>query len=203
MDEEIEAAAMAGEEARNPEGDKPKSKSSHSEVIDEEDNSSDREVRMGLTRKNVKAMVADSHIGLRNKDLAQWNNEYLQNMAAASKQKQQNKLPTFAKHNAAFWVFGQGIGSVGAGLGTARASHPLKHFSGDDLYDSLTGSAGAKGRKRGRLHNSEPETEGRRVCARLDEEQAGHDGLPGEVIMQDVRINNQTSHYLAHSSPNI
>ena len=105
-------------------------------------------------------------------------------MAVASKQKQQNKLPTLAKHNAAFWVFDQGIGSVGIGLGANCEPHPLKQFSGDELYNSLVHGPKARGRKRGVPQDSDSETEERRVRAKGDEE-IGR-GLD-EVIMQDVR----------------
>lgn len=186
---EVEAAAITMENLGGIQENRPKSKSPDAEVRDEEYIASDREIRTNLTRKNVKTMAMDLQIGLRNKDLAQWNNEYLQNMAVASKQKQQNKLPTLAKHNAAFWVFGQGIGSVGVGLGTSRSPHPLKQFSGDELYDSLIGGASTRSRKRGRPRDDESDTEGRRVRPRLDEEQDRRDDLPDEVVMQDVRIN--------------
>lgn len=171
-----------------------KSRSPDAEVRDEEYDTCDREIRTNLTRKNVKTMVMDAQIGLRNKDLAQWNNEYLQNMATVSKQKQQNKLPTLVKHNAAFWVFGQGIGSVGVGLGTSCLPHPLKQFSGDELYDSLLGGATTRSRKRGRPRDDESDTEGKRVRTRLYEEQDGRGDLPDEAIMQDVRINKIHQH---------
>ncbi|KAJ5772326.1 hypothetical protein N7520_002855 [Penicillium odoratum] len=85
----------------------------------------------------VRPIDPDDSTTLRNTDLARWNNEYSQNMALASKQKQQNKLQTAVKKNAAFWVFGQGIGSVGIGIGSQREDHPLKCFSGEELYDAL------------------------------------------------------------------
>jgi meiotic recombination protein REC8 len=159
-----------------------------SEVMDDDGNVSEhREIRMPQTRKKVKTMLADSQIALRNTDLAQWNNEYLQNMAVASKQKQNNKIPTLSKRNAAFWILGQGIGSVGVGLGTSREPHPLNQFSGDELYASLSSDGKPRGRKRGRPDDSDSESESRRVRPR-DEDQIGLGWLPDEAVMQDVRI---------------
>ncbi|RJE26358.1 Rad21 Rec8 [Aspergillus sclerotialis] len=183
VEEEMDVVAMDVDEDGKQSESKAKSKSPGVQAVNEDDNASEHhEIRMPHTRKNIKTMVADTHIGLRNKDLAQWNNEYLQNMAVASKQKQQNKLPTLAKHNAAFWVFDQGIGSVGIGLGANCEPHPLKQFSGDELYNSLVHGPKPKGRKRGAPHDSDTETEGRRVRAKAGEEvERGLD----EVIIQD------------------
>lgn len=87
----------------------------------------------------IRTIGTDTNTTLRNTDLARWNNEYTTNMANVSKQKQQNKVQTTAKKNAAFWVFGQGIGSVGMGLGAQREDHPLKCFSGKGLENTLYG----------------------------------------------------------------
>lgn len=164
-------------------------KPSEPEVMNDENNVPEYpEIRARQTLKKAKTMLADSRIALRNTDLAQWNNEYLQNMAVASKQKQQNKLPTLSKRNASFWVLGQGIGSVGVGLGASREPHPLKYFSGDDLYASLSADGKPRGRKRGRPRDNGSEDDQRRVRARDDEDHIGLGGLPDEVIMQDVRI---------------
>lgn len=184
MDEEMQAAFDRNDLEANVE-----QKPSEPEVMNNEDNISEYpETRARQTLKKAKTMLADSRIALRNTDLAQWNNEYLQNMAGASKQKHQNKLPTLSKRNAAFWVLGQGIGSVGVGLGASREPHPLKYFSGDDLYASLSVDGKPRGRKRGRLRDIDSESEQRRVRAREDEDQIGLGGLPDEVIMQDVCI---------------
>lgn len=89
--------------------------------------------------RRVKNISSDDSTTLRNTDLAKWNDEYVANMAYATKLKKQNKLPTLAKKNAAFWVFGLGIGSVGIGLGQRREDGPLKEYSGDALYSLVSG----------------------------------------------------------------
>lgn len=169
----------------------------HSQLMDEDDivTNNAADVTMHQRRRASRVMSLDRQIGLRNTDLAQWNNEYLHNMAAASKQKRQNRLPTQAKKNAALWVFGQGIGSVGVGLGTTRIPHPLQRFSGDELYTTLCDETIKKGKKRSHVsaEDSDSDSEGRRVRAREeDEEQVGRGDsvqpLNADNIMQDVRI---------------
>ncbi|EGE07540.1 Rad21/Rec8 N terminal domain-containing protein [Trichophyton equinum CBS 127.97] len=110
-----------------------------------------------LSKEKLPRMFGiDEPAELRNSDLAQWNSDYAENMAAAAKAKIQNKLITIAKKNAAFWVLGAGIGAVGAGLGAGAVLHPLAAFSGDQLLASLTG-APCKERRRKRNHDGKDE----------------------------------------------
>ncbi len=97
-----------------------------------------REVRARQRIRQVNPIISDDSTTLRNTDLAKWNDEYAINMAHAMKQKNQNKLPTLAKKNAAFWVFGLGIGAVGMGLAKHHEDLPLKEYSGEALYDLVT-----------------------------------------------------------------
>lgn len=139
-------------------------------------------------RRGPKVIGLDDQIALRNTDMAQLNNNYVQNMAAASKQKQRNKLPTLAKKKAAFWVFGQGIGSVGVGVGVSHVKHPLHSFSGDQLYENLQDKSNDRVRKR--LHSSieeeDPNFDTRRIRPRVeDDNQIGRhdDRLWNEVCI--------------------
>lgn len=94
-----------------------------------------------LSRKRaLREITLDEATTLRNADLFRANEEYLANMAQTTKQKRHNRLHTIAKKNAAFWVYGQGLGSVGMGLGATREPHPLNTFSGERLYKSLGGA---------------------------------------------------------------
>ncbi|CAI7630749.1 unnamed protein product [Penicillium pancosmium] len=90
-------------------------------------------------KRPIREIDLDVKTTLRNADLARSNEEYLVNMAQATKQKKYNRLQTITKKNAAFWVYGQGLGSVGMGLGANREPHPLNMFSGERLYKSLGG----------------------------------------------------------------
>ncbi|KAI9372286.1 Rec8 like protein-domain-containing protein [Aspergillus egyptiacus] len=124
------------------------------------------EVTMRQRRRAPKMLPTDGQTALRNVELAAMNDDYIRNMSLAARNKRQNKIPTQAKKKAAYWVFGLGIGSVGAGVGASRAIHPLHFFSGDELYESLVPvMAGQK-----RSHEDDLELDARRVRAREEEE---------------------------------
>ena len=128
-------------------------------VVDDtgnENNNNDHDAQLQDTsaqprrQRTIKTFQPDKTIGLRNTDLARWNNGYVQNMVHASEQKWQNKVHTQARKNAAFWVFGQGIGSVGIGMGASQAQHPLQcYYSGNDLWTTLCGDSHKQGQGRG------------------------------------------------------
>lgn len=126
------------------------------------------ERRLHQLKRQAKAIIPDGVTTLRNTDLARWNDEYEANMAQASKLKQQNKMQTISKKNAAYWVFGKGIGAVGIGLGAQHAAHPLTCFSGKGLYDAFWPEAEQTGQKR--THDEDSDTDAdenaRRVRAR-------------------------------------
>ncbi|THC97096.1 hypothetical protein EYZ11_003414 [Aspergillus tanneri] len=117
-------------------------------------------------------------------------------MALVWAQKLQNKIPTQAKKNAALWVFGKGIGSVGVGLGMSRFAHPLHLFSGQELYESLNPTATQNPRKRNRPSGEESDTESevRRVRAREEyEDQVGRGDLEGSHWQVDIEIGRHAS----------
>lgn len=136
---------------------------------------------MRQTRKRAKPKPVefglDEQIELRNSELANANYNYVENMAAAISQIERDRAPAQAKVNAVFWVFGQGIGSVGVGF--KEQTHPLVEYSGERLLDlvDLDGIAN-RGKKRGRPRGKkgsgeedkgeeeDSESEGRRVRAR-------------------------------------
>lgn len=126
-------------------------------------------------RRRLKITISDERPELLNKDLAQWNDDYLANMADASRVKQQHKIAAQAKKNASFWVIDQGIGEVGAGLGQGRHPGPLEGFSGEHLLSALLG--GQLGRKHARSTSPEPKSDEslRRVRARGEQEVARGD----------------------------
>ncbi|CAG8398639.1 unnamed protein product [Penicillium salamii] len=110
--------------------------------------------------RQPKVIITDEATSLRNVELGRWNNEYIANMTEARHQKQQSKSQTLSKKNAAFWVFGQGIGSVGIGLGVQHSTHPLNIFSGSELFDAVC--------QRKRKHTEEKPEE-RRVRSKEEE----------------------------------
>ena len=140
-------------------------------------------------RRQQKAIPIDTETVLQNTELADLMHEYLQNMATAWEQQQQNQLPIQAKENAAFWVFGKGIGSVGIGVGVTRFTHPLQLFSGQELYETLSPFGIPRKRKRGRPSGRENdiESEACRVRAREElEEQVGRGDDDGGANWQEV-----------------
>ncbi|KAE8422429.1 hypothetical protein BDV36DRAFT_291258 [Aspergillus pseudocaelatus] len=143
-------------------------------------------------RRASRLQILDDRTALRNTELGNMNSDYVQNMAIASKQKRQNKLPTQAKKNASFWVFGQGIGSVGLGLGASRVPHPLQQFSGEGLYAALNPTARRKGLRRSRLLRDDSEADFDVRCVRAreeNEEQVGRGGVvDNDDIWQDIEI---------------
>ncbi|KAL8808536.1 MAG: hypothetical protein Q9182_000087 [Xanthomendoza sp. 2 TL-2023] len=134
-----------------------------------------------------KVLPSDPTQELRNSDLAQWHNDYLANMENAKKAKLHKKASATAKHNAASWVFGAGIGGVGLGRGPSQLKGPLADmFAGDALMQALTGnSTSAAGKKRSQSGSEADGTdaEERRVRMREGEEEFGR--TPGFHLEDD------------------
>lgn len=143
--------------------------------------------RANQRQREAKVVATDVVTTLRNTDLARWNNEYGANMAQASKQKRLNKLPTTARRNAAYWVLGKGIGAVGNPLGPQHIHHPLKAYSGEELYYTLCPETERKRRRSEHTgDDSDSDEQGRRVRSRngqvdaVDVEVARH--APSSVL---------------------
>ncbi|RDW72542.1 Rad21/Rec8 N terminal domain protein [Aspergillus mulundensis] len=145
------------------------------------------EVRAPQRQRAPKLLASDGQTALRNAELAAMNDEYLHNMAVASKHKRQNKVSTQAKKNAEYWVFGLGIGSVGAGVGSTQVMHPLHFFSGENLYELV----------RKRPLEDDPEAEERRVRAREDDEQGRID------LVDEIDLWNEDVELGRHQSPDL
>jgi meiotic recombination protein REC8, fungi type len=139
-------------------------------------------------RRANKALERDEQQELLNADLAKWNNEYSHNMLVARKQKRQHRLPMQAKKNAILWVFNQGIGSVGLGVGSSRLTHPLHCFSGEQLLDTLcTREARSAGRKRSHnVHERESSEENQHIQKRAKRQDGGNDHNNGDVVFADA-----------------
>ncbi|OJD10461.1 hypothetical protein AJ78_08535 [Emergomyces pasteurianus Ep9510] len=157
------------------------------------------ETHQRLRKRAIKTFGFDDPPELRNSDLAQWNSEYAQNMAFAAKLKQNNRLISMAKKNAACWVMGEKFCSVDIGLGDSMFDHPLDMFSGEQMLATLTGNKiRTTRRKRSRDvdENIDSENEERNVRMRGDPEHENgrenvmeHDGGYGVGFdLQDIEI---------------
>lgn len=186
----------------------PAQQAPHSSSVPPEEEGSSS---MGAPQRKGRAsrvLQPDHRPELANTDLAQWNNNYLANMAEATRIKQQNRASSLAKKNAAFWVLGQGIAGVGIGSRDDRVPNPLEVFTGQALLAALTPRDGSSaGTKRTRSLSNELNggREGRRVRGRGEKERQvgradaggnyaegpllGDDGMmfPGEEMVSIVR----------------
>lgn len=168
-----------------------------SEVPREHESSDSAEAPLRRKRRGPKLLPVDQRMELHNADLAQWKKDYAENMAEAIEAKKHHKAPALAKKNAAFWVFGSGIGGVGAGLGISKLKSPLDMFAGDAMMEALTGirtsTAGQK-RSRDSENGRDSESETRRVRSRAmnESDQIGRgEGLMLDddgMLMSEVRI---------------
>ncbi|KAI4196754.1 MAG: hypothetical protein LQ348_002249 [Seirophora lacunosa] len=128
-------------------------------------------------RRERKVLPVDQVQELRNTDLTNWDHDYITNMDYAKISKIQHKAAALTKQNAAFWVFGGGIGGIGAGIGASNVKGSLVDmFSGDALLQALTGiPTPVTGRKRiqDEVEGDESPSEARRVRMRLGDEELG------------------------------
>lgn len=155
------------------------------EVPQERESSESAEAPLRRKRRAPKALAADERQELHNADLAQWKTDYSANMIEAKEAKQNHKVPALAKKNASFWVFGAGIGGVGAGLGSSKLKSPLDMFAGDAMMEALTGIKASPARqKRAREdEDHDSDSEGRRVRSRDGDGEQG--GRGDQLILID------------------
>ena len=159
-----------------------------SSAVPEEESSESAEAPQRRRKSHQpRILPTDMTQELRNADLAQWNNNYIANMTNAAYSKSQHKAPALSKKNAAFWVYGAGIGGIGSGAGSSSQANPLDMFAGDRLLQALTGvEASTAGRKRSRTeegdHGSDT-SEQRRV--RMRESDGEQIGRGQEIILDE------------------
>jgi meiotic recombination protein REC8 len=131
-------------------------------------------------RKAPKPITTDKRVAVTSAEFKSWNEDYLQNMDAAIHLKQAHRAPTLAKKNAYTWVFGNGVGGIGGGIGSSKLSSLLEMFSGDNLMAAITSAPVPKRSTRASNHplEDDDESETRRVRARqeTEEEQVGRGG---------------------------
>lgn len=126
-------------------------------------------------QRGPKKIPLDPSTQISQTELLQWEQEYLQNMSRAEKQKSYTRLLAQARKNATLWVSGNGIGSLGLGVRDSSVSHPLQSFCGDQLLAALSDGDGDSGSEQGRKRDSseidQDEADGsRRVRRRTSEE---------------------------------
>ena len=153
---------------------------------DDEESSESAEAPQRRKAREPRELTVDIPQGLRNADLAEWNNNYIANMTTASHNKSQHKAPAQSKKNAAFWVFGAGIGGVGSGIGSSKIPSPLDMFAGDQLMQALTGvEASGLGKKRSRAGEGDDESDSEVRRVRLREGDGEQTGRGQEIIQDD------------------
>jgi meiotic recombination protein REC8, fungi type len=116
--------------------------------------------------RTVKPIKPDQQTELTNRDLNEWNQNYLANMALALRIKQTHFAASKAKKNAEFWALQQGLGNIASTFGDDREEHPFAIFSGQSLWDMLRGPERGTKRSHTRSEADEQEDEERRVRAR-------------------------------------
>ncbi|KIV85458.1 hypothetical protein PV11_01151 [Exophiala sideris] len=130
--------------------------------------------------RQPKAIRPDQRTELSNRDLTDWNQNYLANMAAALTAKRSQISHFEAKKNAEFFILHQGIGNIASNFGDDQNPHPLAIFSGQSLWDLLRGvPAGTKRSRSGSSVGDDEDDGGRRVRTRTvshEEVARGEDG---------------------------
>lgn len=125
-------------------------------------------------QRTRRVLEPDTTLELRHTELSCWSQQYVSNMTALTTSRQNRQLPSLARRNAAFWVFGAGIGNIGMGIGGSNLQGPLNMFAGQELMLALTsGTAPSLVQKRKSPSDEagSPESEGRRVRARDGEQE--------------------------------
>ncbi|KIX93747.1 uncharacterized protein Z520_10653 [Fonsecaea multimorphosa CBS 102226] len=133
--------------------------------------------------RTVKAIRPDRQTELSNRDLNEWNQNYLANMVAASRTRQTHLARFQAQKNAEFWILQQGLGNVASRFGDDRVAHPFTVFSGQSLWDMLTGGL-EHGKKRSRSSSlvADEREDDRRVRARTTSEGEVARGIDDERL---------------------
>ena len=163
---------------------------SHKEALSEEEHvisMETAEAPLRYRKRGPRVIALDETQELRNPDLAAWNQEYLANMAEAAKAKNSNQSKTQVRRNADFWIFGQGIGGVGVGIGSNAMASPLDMFSGEALLEALAAISPMLAKKRTSSSDESEDSEGRRVRARTDDGllTGGDAGLDEQIMFDD------------------
>ncbi|TVY14205.1 Meiotic recombination protein rec8 [Lachnellula arida] len=136
--------------------------------------SADAPLRKKRKAKGKKNLASDQLVELRNGDLIAFRDNYVANMAVASRVKVNHKAGLQAKKNAFHYVYGNGLLGVGDGLGFMKLAYPLNMFAGENLLSLITGNpivSPVKRSKRDREEQEQDQESSKR--ARLEEDEVG------------------------------
>ena len=161
--------------------------------------------------RGPRVLPIDTVQELRNRDIADWNVNYLANMRAASKAKAQYRNAKLAKKNAEHWMWGGGIGGIAARARGLSVSTPFERFIGDELFKFYTGidrKGGALKRDRDSGIDEATQEEARRVRRRADdyEEEIGRGQEHDEMLVageDDVEMAREAQERLSDMPWNI
>jgi meiotic recombination protein REC8, fungi type len=136
-----------------------------------------------------KVIAADITVELRNREMIDHSNNYIENMLHAEKEHLMRGLPHQAKKNAEHYILGRGINGIGSTIDSGMP-HPLAMFSGERLFEWVTGKplpvAGTK-----REREEGPDSASRQVRPRDEYYEFGRNALhddQGMTIMEGVDI---------------
>jgi hypothetical protein len=131
-----------------------------------------------LRRTRVpKHIPADTTLELRNRNMIEQNNKYIENMRLQQKEHLLRLLSRQAKQNADHFILGRGINGIGKSV-SSKIQTPLSMFCGNELYEWATGiRLPLLNSKRGQ-EDSDSDT--RRVRPRDDGYEFGRAGEPDD-----------------------
>ena len=133
----------------------------------EESSAQNNEAPLRRGPRAPKLLPRDDFTELRNADLAQWHDDYVENMTSEARLKLQHRAKRLSKTNARLFVLESGIGGAGSTFSGTKLPGPLAIFSGDKLLEALMGvKETAGGKKRPFEESIESDAEGRRVRVR-------------------------------------
>src|ERR1700761_8481935 len=92
-----------------------------------------------LRRTRVpKPIPVDTNLELRNRNMIEQNNKYIENMRLQQKEHLLRLLSRQAKQNADHFILGRGINGIGKSV-SSKIQTPLSMFCGNELYKWATG----------------------------------------------------------------
>jgi hypothetical protein len=94
---------------------------------------------MRKKRRAARVLPTDATMELKNKDLADWNANYLQNMEVITKAKKQGRVTQQAKKDAEYFLWGGGLGGIAQQFAGLPGANPFDMFMGDNLFELYTG----------------------------------------------------------------